>query len=61
LKSFPVTIGSQIVKTIFMFKIKYGVEPVFCPNRASMKYYICETFDAVRRNMDKESEAIAMP
>lgn len=46
--------GSQIIRTVFTFKMKYGLEPVFCASRDEMKYYIIETFDAARRNWHKE-------
>lgn len=53
--SFSIVRGSQIVRTIFSLKVRYGLEPVFCPNREQMKYYIYETFDAVRRVYEKAS------
>lgn len=52
---FSTIMGSQIVRSIFTFKMKYGLQPVFCPNREQMKYYMIETFDAVRRTYDKTS------
>lgn len=53
--SFSTIMGSQIVRTIFSLKVRYGLEPVFCPNREQMKYYMYETFDAVRRSYDKDA------
>ena len=52
---FSIVPGSQIIRSIFTFKMKYGLQPVFCPNREQMKYYIIETFDAVRRVYEKAS------
>ena len=46
--------GSQIIRTIFTLKVKYGLEPVFCPDRAQMKYYVLETFDALKRNWERQ-------
>ena len=40
----------SLVKTIFTFKVKYGIEPIFCNNRNEMKRYILETFEAFGRN-----------
>lgn len=51
--------GSQIIRSIFTFKVKYGLEPIFCGNRDTMKYHIYETFDAVRRNFDKNGKEYA--
>lgn len=55
---FSIVAGSQIVRTIFMYKVKYGLEPVFCNDREQMKYYILETFDACRRNLEREVRSL---
>ena len=44
--------GSQVVKTLHMFKVKYGIECSFW-TRDDMKYHIIETFSACERNMAK--------
>ena len=51
---FSQVFGSQIIRTIFTYKIRYSVEPVFCPDRDTMRYYMIETFEAIMRNMKKE-------
>lgn len=56
--SFSTVLGSQIVRTIFMFKVRYGVEPIFCASRDEMKYYMLETFDACRRNYLKHGDTV---
>jgi len=43
-----------LIKTLFTFKVKYGVEPIFCNNRAEMKRYIIETFESFARNWRKK-------
>ncbi len=43
-------LGSTIVKTLFTFKLKYGIEPVFCNGRDELKYQIIETYDALDRH-----------
>lgn len=44
----------SLVKTIFTFKVKYGLEPIFCNNRAEMKRYMIETFEAWGRAFSKK-------
>lgn len=39
-----------LVKRIFTFKVKYGLEPIFCNNRAEMVSYMLETWEAFGRN-----------
>ena len=46
-------LGSQIVRTLFTFKVKYGIEPIFCNGREELKYQIIETFDALDRTLGK--------
>ena|SRR3990167_3238013 len=43
-----------LIKTLFTFKVKYGVEPIFCNNRSEMKRYIIETFEAFGRSWEKK-------
>ena len=43
-----------LVKTLFTFKVKHGVEPIFCNNRSEMKRYILETFEAFGRSWKKK-------
>ena len=43
-----------LIKTLFTFKVKYGVEPIFMNNRAEMKRYIIETFEAFARSWKKK-------
>ena len=43
-------LGSQIIRTLYTFKTKYGVEPVFCNSRDELKYHVIETYDALDRN-----------
>lgn len=45
----------SLVKTIFTFKVKYGLEPIFCNNRAEMKRYMIETFEAWGRAFSKKA------
>ena len=39
-----------LVKRIFTFKVKYGLEPIFCNNRQEMMAYMIETWEAFGRN-----------
>ena len=39
-----------LVKKIFTFKVKYGLEPIFCNNRTEMMHYMIETWEAFGRN-----------
>jgi ERCC4-type nuclease len=40
----------SLVKSLFTFKVKYGLEPIFCNNRSEIKRYILETWEAFGRN-----------
>ena len=40
----------QIIKTIFTFKVKYGLETIFCDGRQEMMRYMIETWEAFGRN-----------
>ena len=40
----------SIIKAIFTFKVKYGLEPIFCTDRNEMKRYMLETWEAFGRN-----------
>ena len=44
-----------LVKSLFTFKVKHGLEPVFCKDRDEMVRYILETFEAFGRNWKKAS------
>ena len=44
----------SLVKTIFTFKVKYGLEPVFCRDRVEMRRYMIETWEAWGRNFSKK-------
>ena len=54
-------LGSQIIRTLFAFKVKHGVEPVFCGGRNELKYHIVECFDALDRHYfaNKNSEQVS--
>lgn len=41
---------ASLVKTIFTFKVKYGLHPVFCSDRDEMRRYMIETWEAFGRN-----------
>ncbi len=47
---------NSLVKTVFTFKIKYGLHPVFCSDRKEMMRYMVETWEAFGRNFKKESK-----
>lgn len=42
-----------LVKSIFTFKVKHGLEPIFCTDRDEMVRYILETWEAFGRNFKK--------
>lgn len=42
-----------LIKRIFTFKVKYGLEPIFCTTRAEMVSYMIETWEAFGRNFKK--------
>ena len=42
--------GQQILRTVFTLFVKYGVIPVFCPDRRSMAKFIEEIATALQRN-----------
>ena len=44
---------STLVKSLFTFKVKHGLHPVFCNDREEMVRYILETFEAFGRNFKK--------
>ena len=39
-----------LIKSLFTFKVKHGLEPVFCNNRSEMVRYMLETWSAFGRN-----------
>lgn len=42
-----------LVKSIFTFKVRHELEPVFCKDRSEMVRYILETFEAFGRSWKK--------
>ena len=49
--------GAPLVKRIFTFKVKYGLEPIFCNNREEMVAYMIETWTAFGRNFKHVKKA----
>ena len=39
-----------LVKSLFTFKVKHGLEPIFCNNRNEMVRYMLESWEAFGRN-----------
>lgn len=42
-----------ILKTVFTFKVKYGLQPIFCKDRKEMVRYMLHTWEAFGRNFKK--------
>lgn len=40
----------SLIKTIFTFKVKYGLQPIFCKDEREMVDYMTETWEAFGRN-----------
>ena len=42
-----------LIKSLFTFKVKHGLEPIFCNNRNEMVRYMIETWEAFGRNFKR--------
>ena len=44
-----------LTKSVFTFKVKYELQPIFCTSRAEMMRYMIETWEAFGRNFAKKN------